>query len=459
MIDDALVDYVKKKYRYPFPAGELKKKNPYNLQIKQLAIQYGLKKSEVVCRIHCNLPLDKDVTCVCGSGRKAYLVGNSTDGYRYDNQSCRVCAAKKWTKTRKDNNIDKIKEFVNPEKFRIIEANALNSAPSLFECVACGHVQSRWLKNGRLANLASMRCEKCEPSSLSSYEFELVDLIEKLGFEPVQTFPLENTRTKHGVKTIDVYIPEKQLGIEINGVYWHSDLYKGPNDHLIKTREAKEAGINLLQITDIDWLRSREICESMIKAKLGCLDRRVYARKCILSELSARDYRAFCEANHIQGYAPASVRYGLHDETGSLVAAIGFSKSRYFKDDETFELVRYCTSLDTSVVGGFSRLLKQFDHNVISYCNLSYSDGNVYEKTGFEFVRTTKPNYWYFNRNKMCLYSRQKFQKHMLPKRKEEGLLSNLDMNLTEGENMSNNGYLKYYDCGNKVYLKRKGGK
>ena len=125
-----------------------------------------------------------------------------------------------------------------------------------------------------------------------------------------------------------------------------------------------------------------------------------------------------------------------------------FNKSRFEKDK--IELVRFANCLNTTVVGGFSKLLKNAIAamqvgEIISYCNLRYFTGRGYIKNGFKVSHITQPNYFYFHKsNKNKLYSRNMFQKHKLKK-----LLDNFDPELSEYDNMRNNGYSKIYDAGN----------
>lgn len=60
-----------------------------------------------------------------------------------------------------------------------------------------------------------------------------------------------------GTHEIDIYLPDYKLGIEVNGLYWHSHH---PNDpapfphlkHQFKTLQAKEKGVVLIHITDLE---------------------------------------------------------------------------------------------------------------------------------------------------------------------------------------------------------------
>lgn len=64
---------------------------------------------------------------------------------------------------------------------------------------------------------------------------------------------------------LDIYIPEIKLGIEYNGVYWHSTMYKDKFYHSDKVRFARNAGIKLIQIFEDAWLSEQEKCKDIIK--------------------------------------------------------------------------------------------------------------------------------------------------------------------------------------------------
>lgn len=106
------------------------------------------------------------------------------------------------------------------------------------------------------------------------------------------------------------------------------------------------------------------------------------------------------------------------------------------------------------VVGGATRLLKAFEKEhsgegtLISYADLRWSTGSVYESLGFERTRVTQPDYWYFMDNTTMVH-RSAFQKHTLADK-----LDVFDPELTEQENMIANGCNIIYDCGNAVYEK-----
>jgi hypothetical protein len=284
----------------------------------------------------------------------------------------------------------------------------------------------------------------------SGFEQDVFDFISKVC--PNLTI----TRSKRDIvknKEIDIFIPEKKLGIECNGTYWHSELQgRGNNYHLTKTILCQEQGVSLLHIWEHDWSNKPEIIKSMIVHRLG-KSGKIYARATTLEEISNAEANAFFEHNHLQGkIAGNSINIALlfNDE---IVSVISLGKSRFNKRVE-YELLRFANKNGTTVVGGASKLFTYFTltycpNSVISYADRMYASGELYRVLGFEFSHTSKPSYKY-TKNFVDVYNRQKFQKHKLP-----NILEHFDVNLTEWENMKNNGFDKIWDCGNNVYMWR----
>jgi len=252
-----------------------------------------------------------------------------------------------------------------------------------------------------------------------------------------------------GPNELDIVVEDKSLAIEINGLYWHSFGHKENSDernkHVNKLNQCIDEGIRLIQINENEWIDKREIVESILKSKLG-LSNRIYARKCKLEKISSDQHKKFMNQNHIQGGKGCSAAYGLkHDN--ELVAVMSFNKH----PKHEWEITRFANKLNTTVVGGASRLFKRFlnDYNptqILTYADRRYSDGNLYKKLGFKLDGITKPNYCYVKKQKV--YSRQKFMKHKLKDKLDE-----FDPDLTEAENMFNNGYRRLWDAGNYRFI------
>lgn len=300
-------------------------------------------------------------------------------------------------------------------------------------------------------HLNGQGCPKCSIenrseifSFVSSQEIKIRKFLDSIGIQYIA-----NDKQKIFPKELDIFIPEHNLAIEINGIYWHSDKFKDEKYHINKLTDCENAGIQLLQFYDTEIDNKFDIVTSMIRNKLGKTENKIFARKCEVKHIDKQTSKEFQESNHIQGYVPSSIELGLfyNDE---LVLLTTFGKPRFNKKYE-YELLRLCTKQNYSVVGGLSKILKFFKQNysssIISYACRKYSIGNVYEKTGFTFIENSKPSYLYTKDD--IVLSRYQCQKHKL-----KNLLGNeYDCDLTEKENMIKSGYHKVFDCGNKVYV------
>lgn len=279
----------------------------------------------------------------------------------------------------------------------------------------------------------------------SSLELHLKSFIQSLNI-PFKA----NDRTIIKPKELDLIIPSHKLAIEFNGLFWHSELQgKDRKYHIDKTNSCKESGYELIHIFEHQWKNKQEIVKDIIKKRLGLVENKLFARKCQLREVETNEARTFLEENHLQGYANATYKIGLYYDN-ELVSIMTFGKSRYDKKVD-WELIRFANKLGTNVLGGASKILKYFRTNykgsLVSYCDISIFSGNLYKQLGFEFSHLAKPNYFYFD-SMRNVYSRVSFQKHKLRDK-----LANFNPTLSEWDNMLNNDFNRYWDCGNAVYI------
>ena len=240
---------------------------------------------------------------------------------------------------------------------------------------------------------------------------------------------------------LDIYIPEHNLAIEFNGWYWHSDIYKDKYYHQNKTKICNEKDITLIHIHEYNYINSKEIYKSIIKSKLG-LNERIYARKCILKEVSKSAEKDFLNKYHLQGFVGSSKCYGLYYKD-ELLTLCSFGKSRFNKKYE-YELLRNCTKAGITVVGGLSKIIKHYKKEISNKEIICYSDASISYNKNSEL---TSPNYVWTKNN--IILKRYNTMKHKLKKL----LGDNFDNNLSESENMIKNSFYRVYDSGNYITI------
>ena len=145
-------------------------------------------------------------------------------------------------------------------------------------------------------NLWKKELEKVVYNHTSISEKEISDFIKSICNYEI----LENDRNIISPKELDVYIPQKNLAIEFDGLYFHSTKFGKDSDyHLGKTLACEEKGIRLIHIFEDEWLFKRQIVESIIKSALGIYKQKIFARNCEVKEIDDKTFRNFCNENHI----------------------------------------------------------------------------------------------------------------------------------------------------------------
>lgn len=249
---------------------------------------------------------------------------------------------------------------------------------------------------------------------------------------------------------IDCYVPSKKIGVEYCGEYWHRYVPEKNNKyyHRDKLDFSSKKGIDLMTFFDSEWKHKNAIVTSMIANKLGH-SKRIFARKCSISEIDKKTATDFMNSNHISGASNSSVNIGLFYE-GVLVSVLSMIRSRFDPSYE-WEISRFASLIGHSIVGGLSKLFTYFvkaqnPSSIMTYADLRFGRGSSYESIGFVLLNRTPPNYYYYNKKYGYLESRMQYQKHKLKS------MSSYSENKTEYEIMDQEGYLRVYDCGNNKF-------
>lgn len=312
-----------------------------------------------------------------------------------------------------------------------------------FQCKLCGTERTNNLSMG-----TAFRCYKCDPKinsgGQSKIERDLIDFCARFGIVEEQSRqiipPLE----------LDVYMPEFKIAFELHGLYWHTEKYKDKDDHRKKLERCRERGIRLIQIFEDEWRNKKKIVQSKIKHILGRVKKKIYARNCEIREVTSKVASAFLSKYHLQGPCKSSIRYGLFLRE-RLIAVMTFNMNRKVLGGKEPELVRYCSISSFAVVGGAGKLLKRFlqDYNPVrlySFCDLRWSNGNLYKSLGFQLKKECRPGYFYVVDSQRI--NRIQFQKHKLKSK-----LPLFDESLTEHANMALNGYFRIWDAGQQKWV------
>lgn len=301
-------------------------------------------------------------------------------------------------------------------------------------------------------NAGENPCPKCNHMK-SKMEQEIADFLAEY------TTVEQRNRSLIAPKEIDIWLPEYNIGIEFHGLFWHATNRVG-KIHREKWQMAQQAGIRLVQIFEDEWLNKQEIVKARLLAFIGFGEKRD-ARKLELRNVGWKEAKAFLVETHIQGAGPVGTAYGLYEQD-TLVAVATFGKSRSgamtgAKKEGEFEVLRYAST--GNVRGGFTRLFSAFKKDsapelVISYCDLRYGTGKLYESAEFVLDGITEPDYWWVPEGKVERVSRYAVQKHKIAKT-DHPLHSFYAAHKTEAQICEEAGWEKIHGVGNQKWVWR----
>jgi hypothetical protein len=287
----------------------------------------------------------------------------------------------------------------------------------------------------------------------SKEEIELLEYIQSIYHGTIQS----NVKGIVPRNEIDIVLPELSIGIEYNGLYWHSEKGGRMKDyHINKTTQCSSKRIHLIQIFSDEWLNKKDIVKAKLQSILKVTSKKntIYARKCYVKEISPKQKNDFLNAYHIQGEDRSTIKLGLFymDE---LVAVMTFSPPRISLGasyvPNTYELSRYASSYN--IIGGASKLIKHFISLHQPTQIYSYSDNrwtnpnkNMYLTIGFTKTGSSSPGYFY-TKNYLDRIHRYNFTKYHLKKMGADVT------NKTERQIMEEMGYTRIWDCGSTKYV------
>lgn len=270
---------------------------------------------------------------------------------------------------------------------------------------------------------------------------------------------IKNDRVILNGKEIDILIPEINIGIEYNGLKWHSEYAgKGKYYHLNKTISANKKGVYLLQIFEDEFITNKKLIVKKILHIIGCSNRRnkISARKCNIKEINKKEAHQFLNENHIQGYSRCSFSYGCFYD-GYLIGVMSFLDN----GNNNYELVRFATHNNYICNGVGGKIFKYFitekrPNKVKSFADRRWTinqDNNLYTKLGFKLDKILPPDYSYISiNNPLKRIHKFNFRKKILNKK------YGLDLNMSETDMVKSIGYTKIWNCGLFKYVWKKEG-
>lgn len=287
-------------------------------------------------------------------------------------------------------------------------------------------------------------CPKCG-HQVSRGETELADWLEKLGFRVMRNVKgLISNR-----HDLDIYLPDFKVAIEYNGLYWHSSRTgRSPARHLDKLLLCEKQGIRLLQFWDTEWIKKPDICKDIILFAVSRINTRIFARNCEIRQIDSTEANIFLEDNHIQGKCNANFRVGLYLKDELVAVQCYQAPNQGGTSRSSWLLARTAFKRGAQVIGGISRMFRFFVDCVNPEKVIDYTDRRLFIASGHHhmgFARQGVTKVCSYLTDGTNIYSRRHYR-HMNGRHFKFHMP--WDENLSDTENLHNNGWYWIYDCG-----------
>jgi len=238
---------------------------------------------------------------------------------------------------------------------------------------------------------------------------------------------------------LDILLPNLGLAIEYCGLYWHSEQTgKKKLYHLGKLKACQAANIRLITIFEDEWRDRRSQVEGYISSIIGT-NKRVYARATTISVIARAEASKFLDDNHIQG-SPAAIRHAFGLTLGGELIGVMTLAGNHRQGEKYMVLNRMCFKSGTTIVGGASKLFSMAknysDSDIVTFADLRWTEGKVYQSLGFSADLILGADYSYTSKS-------MRKSKQSMKKTAEERL-----QNKSERELRQEAGWYRIWDCG-----------
>lgn len=160
------------------------------------------------------------------------------------------------------------------------------------------------------------------------------------------------------------------------------------------------SSLPIIHLHQDEWRDKQDIVCNRLLMRLGRTKSRIFARKTTVKRINGDVARNFLQEHHLWSATKAKHNYGLFDSKNELVAVATFSKGRTILRSgnlhQSYELLRFCSMKNGTIVGGITKLVKalvreQNPDDIVTVVDRDWGTGSGWHALGFETVHIMSP--------------------------------------------------------------------
>ena len=269
-----------------------------------------------------------------------------------------------------------------------------------WQCKKCGNVFESPINfisartGGQFA-----RCLKCYPLPFkkSTKQCDVYNYIKSIYSGEVRF----NDRTQIHPYEIDIYLPALKIGIEFDGLYWHSEL-GGANRMALayKTKLCKDKGISLIHLYEDEWDNRKTQCKARLK-EIVCIHKTIEQNDAQIIYLDYDAMQRFLDKNSNDLFAKASNWKNI----GVVVDGVLVSGMALSKTDGKLVIGSFCNVASNEHIDCTEMLINYAIEDVAQKHSLQTIQISIDNRwpishrwlDQFQFVKQTRPAFWLIN--------------------------------------------------------------
>jgi len=209
---------------------------------------------------------------------------------------------------------------------------------------------------------------------------------------------LRNDRKIISPYELDFVLPEYNLAIEFNGLYWHSEKagMKDKKYHNMKFSNCVEKNFQLITIWEDEWINKSSIIKNHIRHLVQKTNKVIGARQLTIKAINLSEANIFLENTHIQGSVLSSkITLGAYFNN-ALISILTTSQI----GTNPIAITRWSVDQQASYPGLLSKFISHLSQNyniteIETIADLRWSIGKSYIASGFVLDHVIEPDYQY----------------------------------------------------------------
>lgn len=282
-------------------------------------------------------------------------------------------------------------DFYSYEKVEYVK----HDVPVIVTCPIHGDFQVT--PDSHIQGCGCRTCSKLEPKA----ENEIYEFVESLiGKDRVSKHVIG---VLNGKQEVDVYSEDKKIGIEYDGLTWHSErFHKGSTYHISKTNKCVEDGINLLHIFEDEYMLKKDLVLNRIKEIFNIHEGKeiLFSSTYSLKTIKTQEAKEFYKKYSIEPYKRSTVNIGAFTNKNEPISVISMTKTKrgWIVNNLVNNIKFKPLNIEEKAV---EYIIENYNPNKIYWAldRRWYSLGSEdLDKIGFKKVEITKPNVFYIKR-------------------------------------------------------------